>query len=112
MIMARMEDWNGELRAWLAPFLDKLGHKARRRMCPLYVAGLIGPGDRKSIQSRAYSRWQSGLRQAITISYAILLLPACGMRRRWKESSSFKRTGSSAERCGAGDRRYRGAKEG
>src|SRR5262249_21522911 len=34
----------------LSPFLEKLGHKARRRMCPLYVAGLIGPGDRKSIQ--------------------------------------------------------------
>lgn len=31
-------------------FLEKLGHKARRRMCPLYVAGLIGPGDRKSVQ--------------------------------------------------------------
>src|SRR5262245_29926508 len=30
-----------------------LGHKARRRMCPLYVSGLIGPGDRKSIQPMA-----------------------------------------------------------
>jgi hypothetical protein len=28
-------------------------HKARRRMCPLYVAGLIGPGDRKSVQPMA-----------------------------------------------------------
>jgi len=51
--MARIDDWHGELRAWLAPFLEKLGHKARRRMCPLYVAGLIGPGDRKSIQPMA-----------------------------------------------------------
>src|SRR5207302_5954764 len=34
-------------------FLTKLGHKARRRMCPLYVAGLIGPGDRKSVQPMA-----------------------------------------------------------
>ena len=25
----------------------------RRRMCPLYVAGLIGPGDRKSVQPMA-----------------------------------------------------------
>ena len=46
-------DWNLELQSWLAPFLDKLGHKARRRMCPLYVAGLIGPGDRKSVQPMA-----------------------------------------------------------
>src|SRR5713101_1801745 len=47
--MARIENWNAELRTWLSPFLTKLGHKARRRMCPLYVAGLIGPGDRKSV---------------------------------------------------------------
>jgi SRSO17 transposase len=52
--MARTtSDWSSELRAWLAPFLEKLGHKARRRMCPLYVAGLIGPGDRKSVQPMA-----------------------------------------------------------
>jgi hypothetical protein len=41
-------DWEVELARWLKPFLDRLGHKARRRMCPLYVTGLIGPGDRKS----------------------------------------------------------------
>ncbi len=51
--MARIENWNAELRTWLSPFLTKLGHKARRRMCPLYVAGLIGPGDRKSVQPMA-----------------------------------------------------------
>jgi hypothetical protein len=43
-------DWKEELGRWLKPFLDRLGHKARRQMCPLYVSGLIGPGDRKSIQ--------------------------------------------------------------
>jgi len=46
-------DWNCDLQVWLAPFVEKLGHKARRRMCPLYVAGLIGPGDRKSMQPMA-----------------------------------------------------------
>ena len=46
-------DWGDELEQWLKPFLDRLGHKARRRMCPLYVAGLIGPGDRKSVQPMA-----------------------------------------------------------
>src|SRR3954454_1775313 len=45
---ARNSNWEDELGRWLKPFLDRLGHKARRRMCPLYVAGLIGPGDRKS----------------------------------------------------------------
>ena len=39
-----MAGWNGDLERWLAPFLARLGHKrARRRMCPLYVAGVIGP---------------------------------------------------------------------
>src|SRR6266498_3748144 len=51
--MARIENWNAELRTWLSPFLGELGHKARRRMCPLYVAGLIGPGGRKSVQPMA-----------------------------------------------------------
>ena len=44
-----MAAWNDDLSLWLEPFLARLGHKARRRMCPLYVAGLIGPGDRKSV---------------------------------------------------------------
>src|SRR5260221_14136314 len=46
-------DWPTELEDWLEPFLARLGHKARRRMCPLYIAGLIGPGDRKSVQPMA-----------------------------------------------------------
>ena len=46
-------DWTAELASWLEPFLDRLGHAKRRRMCPLYVAGLIGPGDRKSVQPMA-----------------------------------------------------------
>ncbi len=46
-------DWMGDLERWLAPFLAGLSHRARRRMCPLYIAGLIGPGDRKSVQPMA-----------------------------------------------------------
>jgi SRSO17 transposase len=46
-------DWKDGLGRWLKPFLDRLGHRARRQMCPLYVAGLIGPGDRKSVQPMA-----------------------------------------------------------
>jgi SRSO17 transposase len=45
--------WEDELARWLEPFLDFLGHKAPRRMCPLYVSGLIGAGDRKSVQPMA-----------------------------------------------------------
>ena len=52
-MVGRTLDWKEELGRWLKPFLDRLGHKARREMCPLYVSGLIGPGDRKSIQPMA-----------------------------------------------------------
>src|SRR6201987_1964364 len=45
--------WKDELGRFLEPFLARLGHKARRQMCPLYVSGLIGPGDRKSVQPMA-----------------------------------------------------------
>src|SRR3974377_1341898 len=49
----KTSNWEDELRVWVEPFLERLGHKARRRICPLYVAGLIGPGDRKSVQPMA-----------------------------------------------------------
>jgi SRSO17 transposase len=49
----RTLDWRDELGRWLKPFLARLGHKARRHMCPSYVSGLIGAGDRKSIQPMA-----------------------------------------------------------
>src|SRR6195256_199068 len=48
-MVGRTSDWKRELGRFLKPFLDRFGHKARRQMCPLYVSGLIGPGDRKSI---------------------------------------------------------------
>src|ERR1700755_679828 len=51
--MGRTSDWKQELERFLTPFLDRLGHRALRQMCPLYVSGLIGPGDRKSIQPMA-----------------------------------------------------------
>jgi SRSO17 transposase len=46
-------DWEDDLERWLAPYLEGLGNKTRRLMCPAYIAGLIGPGDRKSIQPMA-----------------------------------------------------------
>jgi SRSO17 transposase len=45
--------WRDDLERWLEPFVAGLSHPARRRMCPLYIAGLIGPGDRKSVQPMA-----------------------------------------------------------
>jgi SRSO17 transposase len=51
--MSGDEDWQADLERWLEPFLNQLSHPARREMCPRYIAGLIGPGDRKSIQPMA-----------------------------------------------------------
>ena len=62
--MGGTASWEDDLRGWLAPFLEHLGHKAQRRICPLYIAGLIGPGERKSVQPMAsrlgraaYDQW-------------------------------------------------------
>jgi len=52
-MVGRTLDWRDELGRWLKLFLTRLRHKSRRQMCPLYVSGLIGPGDRKSIQPMA-----------------------------------------------------------
>src|SRR6202171_4920156 len=55
--------WKRDLEHWLAPFLAALRHKTRSRMCPAYVAGLIGAGDRKSIQPMATRDGQVGYDQ-------------------------------------------------
>ncbi|WPE24218.1 IS701 family transposase ISNha2 (plasmid) [Shinella zoogloeoides] len=47
------KNWQADLEHWLTPFSAALRHKTRARMCPAYVAGLVGPGDRKSIQPMA-----------------------------------------------------------
>lgn len=41
-------DWREELRIWAAPFLDALTHPAQRHWAPLYLEGLLLPGERKS----------------------------------------------------------------
>jgi SRSO17 transposase len=49
--MARVgEGWLRELERWSEPFLDALGHPARRHWAPYYLRGLLLPGERKSVQ--------------------------------------------------------------
>jgi SRSO17 transposase len=48
-------------------------------MCPLYVAGLIGPGDRKSVQPMA-ERFAPG----DYVNCTILSPLASGTQRRWR----------------------------
>src|SRR5579872_4383817 len=38
---------------WLEPFLTAFGHKVRRKWAPIYVRGLLMPGERKSVEPLA-----------------------------------------------------------
>ena len=38
---------------WLAPFLDHLRHSSQKHWAPVYLWGLLGPGERKSIEPMA-----------------------------------------------------------
>ena len=49
-----------DLDRWLEPFLEVLGHKKRRTWAPLYLRGLLGPSERKSLQPMAASLGLSG----------------------------------------------------
>jgi SRSO17 transposase len=60
---ASAPSWRQELETWLQPFVAALGDRRRGRMCPVYVAGLIGPGDRKSIQPMAAREVAAGYDQ-------------------------------------------------
>ena len=46
-------DWQAVFEAWLAPFLAKLGRIEQRRWAPMYLQGLLGPGERKSVEPMA-----------------------------------------------------------
>ncbi len=51
--MAEAQGVGSDLDRWLAPFLEVLRHKKRRSWAPLYLRGLLGPGERKSLQPMA-----------------------------------------------------------
>jgi SRSO17 transposase len=88
-MVGRTSDWKEELGRFLRPFVARLGHKARRQMCPLYASGLIGPGDRKSIQPMA-ERLAFGEYDQLPTS----LRPASGTQRLWKQNCLSKRISS------------------
>jgi SRSO17 transposase len=45
--------WLDHLEAWLAPFLAALPRAEQRRWAPLYLRGLLLPGERKSVEPMA-----------------------------------------------------------
>jgi SRSO17 transposase len=58
--MAEADGVGSDLDRWLEPFLEVLGHKRRRSWAPLYLRGLLGPSERKSLQPMAASLGLSG----------------------------------------------------
>ena len=58
--MAELDGAGSDLDRWLEPFLKGLGHKKRRTWAPMYLRGLLGPGERKSLQPMAACLGLSG----------------------------------------------------
>jgi SRSO17 transposase len=46
-------DWQAQLAEWLDPFLGHLRHSSQKQWAPVYLQGLLGPGERKSIEPMA-----------------------------------------------------------
>jgi hypothetical protein len=68
-------DWQGDLGRWLKPFLDRLDHKARRRMCPL--------GGEKRINGPPPQPSLPAVRHAIVALLARPPPQRCPHCRRW-----------------------------
>ncbi len=51
--MAEPDGAGSDLDRWLERFLKALGHKKRRSWAPMYLRGLLGPSERKSLQPMA-----------------------------------------------------------
>jgi SRSO17 transposase len=47
------DSWERTFDQWLEPFLTAFGHKVRRKWAPVYVRGLLMPGERKSVEPLA-----------------------------------------------------------
>ena len=58
--MAEYDGAGSDLDRWLEPFLEVFGHKKRRTWAPMYLRGLLGPSERKSLQPMAASLGLSG----------------------------------------------------
>lgn len=51
--LGRLPDWESDFEQWLTPFVEALGDRRRGHWAPVYLRGLLGPGERKSIQPLA-----------------------------------------------------------
>jgi SRSO17 transposase len=51
--MTPTPDWQAQFDLWLTPFLARLSRTPQRRWAPVYLQGLLGPGERKSVEPMA-----------------------------------------------------------
>jgi SRSO17 transposase len=58
--MAELDGAGNDLDRWLEPFLPRSGTRRRRTWAPLYLRGLLGPSERKSLQPMAARLGLSG----------------------------------------------------
>lgn len=86
--------WEEELEVWLEPFLERLGRSEQRLWASLYMEGLLGPGERKSVTRLAEvvapgesqglhhfistSPWQSAPLEELLVEKADLLVGGPG----------------------------------
>src|SRR3982751_5159323 len=96
--MAGLGGVGGDLDRWLAPFLAALGHKKRRLWAPLYLRGLLGPSERKSLQPMATSLGLSGHDQL----QHFIASPA------WDDAPLWRVLAKQADRLGGGAKGARG----
>src|SRR3982750_3951374 len=107
--MAGADGIGSDLDCWLEPFLEVLGHKRRRSWAPLYLRGLLGPSERKSLQPMAASLGLSGHDQL----QHFIACPAWDDAPLWRVlAEQADRLGGGAAGGGGGDRRHGPAEEG
>jgi SRSO17 transposase len=92
MAMIPGPDWQTEFETWLAPSLDRLGRREQRRWAPVYLQGLIGPGERTSVAPLAARVAPGAVRQ---LHHSVAASP-WGRSSRWRRSWSGRPTGWSA----------------
>ena len=83
-----------ELERWLEPFLQRLRRKAQRRWAPIYLKGLLLPGERKSVEPMAARVAPADTQQL----HHVVAPPRPGRPRLSRTSWSRPPTGWSAGR--------------
>ena len=51
--LVEQDPYEREFDRWIEPLLEAFQHKVRRKWAPLYVRGLLAPGERKSVEPMA-----------------------------------------------------------